>query len=73
MIVLRDPLPLLATLLIIILGKSVAAFAIVRMFGYPTSHALTDVGEPRPDRRVLLHPGRPGRRASRCCRSADAT
>ena len=41
MIVLREPLPLLATLLIIILGKSVAAFLIVRMYGYPTSHALT--------------------------------
>jgi CPA2 family monovalent cation:H+ antiporter-2 len=41
MIVLREPLPLLATLLIIVLGKSVAAFLIVRMFSYPTSHALT--------------------------------
>ena len=41
MIVLREPLPLLATLLIIVLGKSVAAFLIVRMYGYPTSHALT--------------------------------
>jgi CPA2 family monovalent cation:H+ antiporter-2 len=40
-IVLREPLPLLATLLIIILGKSAAAFLIVRLYGYPTSHALT--------------------------------
>ena len=40
-IVLREPLPLLATVVIIIVGKSVAAFAIVRMFGYPTSTALT--------------------------------
>jgi CPA2 family monovalent cation:H+ antiporter-2 len=40
-IVLRDPLALLATLLIILLGKSVAAFLIVRLFGYPRSHALT--------------------------------
>ncbi len=40
-ILLREPLPLLATVLIIILGKSVAAFAIVRLFGYPTSTALT--------------------------------
>jgi len=40
-IVLREPGPLLATLLIIILGKSIAAFLIVRLFGYPTSHALT--------------------------------
>src|SRR4029453_4868468 len=41
MIVVRDPGPLLATVLIIGLGKSVAAFVIVRLFGYPTSHALT--------------------------------
>ena len=40
-IVLREPLPLLATVLIIVLGKSIAAFLIVRLFGYPTSHALT--------------------------------
>ncbi|MDB5618403.1 YbaL family putative K(+) efflux transporter [Tardiphaga sp.] len=40
-IVLREPLPLLATVLIIIFGKSIAAFGIVRLFGYPTSTALT--------------------------------
>jgi CPA2 family monovalent cation:H+ antiporter-2 len=40
-IVVRDPLPLLAVVLIIIFGKSLAAFLIVRVFGYPTSHALT--------------------------------
>ena len=40
-IVLREPLPLLATVLIIVVGKSIAAFLIVRSFGYPTSHALT--------------------------------
>ena len=32
---------LLATLLIILVGKSIAAFAIVRLFGYPPSTALT--------------------------------
>ncbi len=41
MIVFREPLPLLATLFIIVFGKSVAAYFIVRMFGYPKSHALT--------------------------------
>jgi CPA2 family monovalent cation:H+ antiporter-2 len=40
-ILVRDPMPLLATLLIIVLGKSVAAFLIVRLFGYPKGHALT--------------------------------
>jgi CPA2 family monovalent cation:H+ antiporter-2 len=40
-ILLREPLPLLATVFIILFGKSIAAFGIVRLFGYPTSTALT--------------------------------
>jgi CPA2 family monovalent cation:H+ antiporter-2 len=40
-VIIREPLPLLATLFIIIFGKSVAAFAIVRLFGRPTGTALT--------------------------------
>ena len=40
-IVLKDPLALLLTLLIVVLGKSVAAFAIVRAFGHSKSTALT--------------------------------
>lgn len=40
-IILREPLPLLATVFIILFGKSLAAFGIVRLFGYPTSTALT--------------------------------
>jgi monovalent cation:H+ antiporter-2, CPA2 family len=36
----HDPLPVLATLLIITLGKSAAAFTIVRLFGHPRSTAL---------------------------------
>ncbi len=40
-ILLRDPLPLIATVFIILIGKSVAAFGIVRLFGYPQSTALT--------------------------------
>jgi CPA2 family monovalent cation:H+ antiporter-2 len=41
MIIVRDAGAVLATLLIIMLGKSVAAFVIVRLFGHPTSTALT--------------------------------
>jgi len=41
MIVLREPLPIIATLLIIMVGKSLAAFLIVRLFRYSTSTALT--------------------------------
>jgi CPA2 family monovalent cation:H+ antiporter-2 len=40
-IVWREPLPVLATLLIIVLGKSIAAYWIVRLFGYPGTTALT--------------------------------
>ena len=37
----REPLPVIATLLIIVLGKSVAAYGIVRMFRYPAPTAFT--------------------------------
>jgi CPA2 family monovalent cation:H+ antiporter-2 len=40
-IVFREPLLLIATLAIILIGKSIAAFLIVRAFGHPTSTALT--------------------------------
>ncbi len=38
---LRDPLPLLGTVVIIVLGKSVAAYWIVRAFGHSHAKALT--------------------------------
>jgi monovalent cation:H+ antiporter-2, CPA2 family len=41
MIVVREPIAVLATVLIIVIGKSLAAFVIVRLFGHPTSTALT--------------------------------
>jgi monovalent cation:H+ antiporter-2, CPA2 family len=40
-IVVRDPLAVLAVLLAIVVGKSVAAFAIVLLFRYPVATALT--------------------------------
>jgi CPA2 family monovalent cation:H+ antiporter-2 len=40
-IVVRELGPLLGAVLIVIVGKSVAAFVIVRLFGYPSSTALT--------------------------------
>jgi len=39
--ILEDPLPLLATVFIIMIGKSLAAFAIVLAFGRPMQTALT--------------------------------
>jgi CPA2 family monovalent cation:H+ antiporter-2 len=41
MILVEQPLPVIATFLIITVGKSAAAYAIVRMFGHPNSTALT--------------------------------
>ena len=41
MVLIHNPLSLLATLLIIMLGKSAAAFFIVRAFRYPAGTALT--------------------------------
>jgi CPA2 family monovalent cation:H+ antiporter-2 len=41
MSVVRDPLPVLATLFIILIGKSVAAFLIVLVFRHPVGTALT--------------------------------
>ncbi|WP_176590245.1 YbaL family putative K(+) efflux transporter [Sphingobium sp. EM0848] len=40
-VLVEQPLPLLATVAIIIVGKSIAAFAIVRAFGHPGDTALT--------------------------------
>jgi CPA2 family monovalent cation:H+ antiporter-2 len=41
MVVVENPLPLLGTLAIILVGKSLAALLIVRAFGYPMTTALT--------------------------------
>jgi CPA2 family monovalent cation:H+ antiporter-2 len=41
MILIEEFGPVLATFLIIVIGKSLAAFAIVRLFGHPNSTALT--------------------------------
>ena len=40
-IIIRQPLLLLATLLVVVLGKGLGAFLIVRLLGYPVQTALT--------------------------------
>ena len=40
-VIVEQPLPLLGTVAIILVGKSLAAFAIVRLFGHPMQTALT--------------------------------
>ena len=62
-VVVQEPLKLAATVGIIMLGKTAAAVALVLALRYPLSTALTVGRGAGPDRRVLLHPGRPGRRA----------
>lgn len=39
-ILIQEPLPVLATFLVIVVGKSVAAYVIVRLFGHSNSRAL---------------------------------
>jgi monovalent cation:H+ antiporter-2, CPA2 family len=41
LVVLREPLPLLATLLVVMVGNAGVAFLIVRLLGYPIGTALT--------------------------------
>ena len=40
-VVIEQPLPLVATVIIIVIGKSIAAYALVRMFGHDNKTALT--------------------------------
>lgn len=40
-IIIREPLLLIATLLVVVIGKSAGAFLIVHVFGYPPQTALT--------------------------------
>ena len=63
-ILIEDPLAVLATLAIILLGKSLAAFAIIRAVRLSRLDRAARLGQPRANRRVLLHP-RWARRRSR--------
>ena len=58
-ILVRHPYQVLAVLAVILLGKSIAAFAIVRIAGYPAVDRTDRLGEPGADRRILVHAGRP--------------
>ncbi len=58
----EDPLPILATVLIIVFGKSLAAFVIVRGLPPPCVDRPHHLGLAGADRRVLVHPGGTRRR-----------
>ena len=60
-IVLRDPCRCWRRVLIIVVGKSLAAFAIVRAVRPSDIDGLDDLGQPGADRRVLVHPREPRR------------
>ncbi len=62
-ILIEDPLAVLATLAIILLGKSLAAFAIIRAVRLSRLDRAARLGQPRANRRVLLHPRRARRRS----------
>ena len=60
---LQQPLQVLAVLAIIIIGKSLAAYGIVRLLRYPDEHRADHRGSPVPDWRILVYPRRAGNRA----------
>ena len=72
-ILLREPGRSLATLAIILIGKSLARLRDRARLRPPDAHRAHHLGEPGADRRVLLHPRQSRRRAWSCCRSRAAT
>ncbi len=71
MVLVQQPLAVLATLAIIIFGKSAAAFFLVRMFGHSPRTALTIAASPGADWRVCLYSRRPREWRLTCCRRPD--
>ena len=67
----RSRSSVLAVVAIIVVGKSLAALAIVLALRLPAGHGADGLGGPRADRRVLVHPRRPRRRAGPACRPRD--
>ena len=62
-IIVEAPFALFATIFIILIAKTAAAYFVVRLFGHPHSTALIISASPRADRRVFLHPRRARRSA----------
>ena len=58
-VLIDEPLRVLAVVGVIVVGKSVAAILLVLALRYPLKHRADGVGQPRADRRVLVHPRRP--------------
>ncbi len=62
-ILVEAPVALFATIFIILVAKTAAAYLVVRLFGHPLPTALAISASPRADRRVFLHPRRARRLA----------
>ena len=60
MVLVDRPLQVVAVTAIIMIGKSLAAAALVLALRYPLNTRADGVGQPGADRRVLVHPGRLG-------------
>ena len=73
MILLHEPWPVLATLLIIVLGKPLAALLMVRRLPPPARDRADHRREPGADRRVLVHPGGARRLAGPVAGRRDGT
>ena len=58
LIIVREPLMVAAVLLLIVIGKSLVALAIVLALGYPVEHRAHRLRLAGSDRRILLHPRR---------------
>jgi CPA2 family monovalent cation:H+ antiporter-2 len=54
-VLIEHPLRVVAVVAIIMVGKSLAAAAVVLLFRYPLSTALTISASPRPGRRIFIH------------------
>ena len=70
----REPLAVLAVLLVDRCSPSRSRRSrSCWLFGHPVAIGAHGLGEPRPDRRVLVHPGRPRRRAGPAAAGGPAT
>ena len=59
-VLIREPLHVLVVIAIIVVGKSLGRFFSRPAISLSSQYCAHRVGEPGPDRRILLHPGRAG-------------
>ena len=72
-IIVEAPAALFATIFIILIAKTAAAYLVVQAVRPSHADRACHLVEPRADRRVFLHPRRARRQRSRSCRETRAT